>query len=649
VRAAARVGRARRALVTTLLVASLLRALATALALLLGFGILDLLAPLPLAIRGIVAPAAAIGGLLVLALCISRGRHAFQLTRVALYVEERVPALEFALVTALGGAGLGTEALEGVADRAVPEGFLRRPLARVILVALALLLVSLAGWATLPATIRARILTPVAGDVLLASRVGAPAASRLAPLVVRVDPPGYAGRPARMLEDPVTVVGLPGSRIELRGRGANLGALDSLVALLGNQILRVSAVGDEWTVSLRMPQTAIALRLADRGFARVLALEPFPDQPPAVTLTAPSRDTTYLLPRGRLALAGTAQDDIGLVRAEFELMHTTGSGERFDIRRITLGAVSPGGATAAALRATILLDTMRLGPGDVLHMRVVARDGNDVSGPGEGASDTRTIRIADPRARDTVQVIPAAVAALDTTMLSERMLVIRAETLLVQRRRIGAPAFESRSRVLGQQQGMLRERVEAIIAELETATEVGFTGKTEASVILGEAAAAMKLAQRDLAEVRVKEALPAMYRALKSLEKLRNSERLYLRGVFPKLVVDLDKIRLKGTDKAGVGARDPRPPLPDSRAALLDRLDRVLPLVARGGAGLRDSLILIRVDALTVAPDAAPALARAIDAIGAGRSPAPLLAAARRTLLRTAEAVPGLSPWRSAP
>jgi hypothetical protein len=159
----------------------------------------------------------------------------------------------------------------------------------------------------------------------------------------------------------------------------------------------------------------------------------------------------------------------------------------------------------------------------------------------------------------------------------------------------------------------------------------------------------MKLAQRDLAEVRVKEALPAMYRALKSLEKLRNSERLYLRGVFPKLVVDLDKIRLKGTDKASVGARDPRPALADSRASLRDRLDRVLPLVTRGNPGLRDSLILIRVDALTVAPDAAPALAQAIDAIGAGRSPAPLLAAARRTLLRTAEAVPGLSGWRSAP
>jgi hypothetical protein len=58
---------------------------------------------------------------------------------------------------------------------------------------------------------------------------------------------------------------------------------------------------------------------------------------------------------------------------------------------------------------------------------------------------------------------------------------------------------------------------------------------------------------------------------------------------------------------------------------------------------------LIRVDALTVAPDAAPALARAIDAIGARRNPAPLLAAARRTLLRAAEAVPGLSAWRGAP
>jgi len=420
-------------------------------------------------------------------------------------------------------------------------------------------------------------------------------------------------------------------------------------AVIGAGTLAVMAAGDTWTVSMPMPEHPAAVRLTDRHFSRLVALEPISDRTPAATLTAPSRDTTYLLPKGRLALSGSARDDIGLVRVEFEMMHTTGSGERFDIRRMTLGGVSPRGATTATVQAALLLDTLKLGPGDVLHVRVVARDANDVDGPGEGASDTRTIRIADPRSRDTIQVIPAAIAALDTTMLSQRMLVIRAETLLVQQRRIAAGTFEERSRVLGQQQGVLRDRVEAVIAELETATEVGFTGETEASVILGEAAGAMKLAQRELGVFRVKDALPHMYRALRALETARNAERLYLRGVLPKLVVDLDKIRLKGTDQPRVTAREPRPALVDSRKALRDRLDLTLALLARRDPGVRDSLILIRVSALTEAPDAAAPLARAIDALRQGGDPIPFIASARRVLLRATEAQPTVPMWRSAP
>jgi hypothetical protein len=196
---------------------------------------------------------------------------------------------------------------------------------------------------------------------------------------------------------------------------------------------------------------------------------------------------------------------------------------------------------------------------------------------------------------------------------------------------------------------MLRERVEAVIEELTSATEVGFTGETEASLILGEAAAAMKLAPRELGVFRVKEALPYMYRALKALEKVRSSDRLYLRGVFPKLVVDLDKIRLKGTDPASVGSREPRSPLTDVRTALLDRLDGALTLLRKGEPGVRDSLLLIRVDALTQAPGAAVQLARAVEAMRAGRDPVPLIGVARRVLLRSSDAVPAVRGWRNAP
>ncbi|HEU5219187.1 MAG TPA: hypothetical protein VFU23_11040 [Gemmatimonadales bacterium] len=643
-----RVEAARRALVATVLVTASARAAAATLAGLLALGLADLAAPLPLGIRTAALPAALAAGLLVLGILTARGRRVFRLGNVALYLEERTPALEYALVTALEVTGPGAEFLERAVARTAAHGSLRAPVSRSLATSFALLVVVFGGLAALPTSVRLRILRPAPGDALLASR-SAPAGNRISRIAVRVIPPSYARQSERRLDDPAGVSGLVGSRIEIVGRGAALGELDSLGALLGTDPLRITTAGDTWTVAMPMPPKPAAVRLRDRAHARLLALEPIGDQPPVVNLTAPARDTTYLLPRGRLELAGTARDDIGLVRVEFELMHTTGSGERFDIRRITLGGIAPGGAASASVHAALLLDTMRLGPGDVLHVRVVATDGNDVSGPGEDASDTRTIRIADPRARDTIQVIPAALAALDTTMLSQRMLVIRAETLVVQRRRISPVSFNDRSRMLGQQQGLLRERVEAVIEELTTATDVGFTGETEASRILAEAAAAMKLAQRELTLFRPRDALPYMYRALRALERLRNGERLYLRGVFPKLVVDLDKIRLKGTDRPSVGPRGSRPAEMDARRGIVERLNRALTLVAREDPAARDSLVSIRVDALTRAPDAAPALARAIEALRAGRDANTLIGAARRVLLRATEGAPGISLWRGAP
>jgi hypothetical protein len=567
---------------------------------------------------------------------------------VALYLEERVPALEYALVTALGTSGSAAPRLERAVERAAPERALRGPVLRAIGLPLAALgvLLGLLGLAPIEGR---RILRPRAGDLLLGSQPTSPLASRLSPIVARIAPPSYARQQLQELADPTAVTALIGSRLEIRGRGASRGGLDSMGARLGEAAASLVAAGDTWSVSLSMPEEPVALRLLDRSHVRLLTLEPVADQPPVVSLTAPSRDTTYALPRGRLVLAGGARDDFGLALAEFELLRTTGSGERFDIRGWTLGTTAPRGARTVTLQSTVLLDTLRLSPGDVLHVRVTARDLNDVSGPGVGASDTRTIRIVDPRLPDTVQVVSAAVAELDTTMLSQRMLIIRAETLLVRRSRITEQAYRDRSDLLGKQQGQLRERVEAIIEELTTATDAGFTGHTESSLILSDAVAAMKLARRELGAFRVGVALPHMYRALKALERVRSSNRLYLRGIFPKLVVDLEKVRLKGTDRPAVEAREPRPEMDDPRKILRARLDGVMGLLSRGAGGALDSLVLIRVEALTLAVDVAVPLGKAIADLRAGREPLPQLRAARRLLLRATETMPSVPVWRGAP
>ena len=642
-----RVRRARAALLGALAASALLHA-AVAFALVLGLAaLLDAATPASLPIRRAVVPLAVLAGAVASGVRLWRGRGALGLTGVALFIEEQVPGLQYALVTAVEPAGHRDVALlDRAVERSWSSAALQSPIRRALIPPLLLGLVLLGMLAVLPRAALTRILDPRAGDALLAPRGRGVPESRLTPLVVVVTPPAYSRLPTETLEEPLAVRALVGSAIHLRGRGAALAPAESLKVETPGGVVLPAIVADTWSVSLRMPEAPQVLRLTDRGMSRLLTLEPVVDAPPAVVLRSPERDSTYGLPRGVIAADASGSDDIGVERIWIELLLTTGGGERFSTTTRTLATVSPGGARAAVASVTIRLDTMRLGPGDVLNLRAVARDRNTVSGPGEGSSETRTIRIHDPSLANAMPIVPASVAVLDTTVLSQRMLIIRAETLLVRRRRMPADSFRVQSLRLGERQLMLYDRVQALILELETATDVGFVGETEESKLLRVAGVAMRRAEDELRKIRVAEALPEMYRALDALDKGRTSRRIYLRGMLPRIVVDLEQVRLKGTDSASAGPRPARPPLVDLRRALLTRLDRIVS--GTGAAALADSLTMLRAAALTQAPDAAPLLARALEAIRNGADPAGLLRAARRALDRAAESAV-LSPWRGGP
>jgi hypothetical protein len=647
--------RARTTLVIAVAAAAVFWAAGVSLAALLVFALLDMAFALPVEVRRAVVPAVLFLGVAAAAVVVWFGRNARSLARVALFLEERLPSLNYTLAAVVQPSG-GPSAevlavLERSAARVDIRPTIRRTALRATLVPFGVALGLTLAATLMPSGTMERLVSPRVGDVLLRPGTGTAAllGSRLSPIAVHVTEPAYAGRERPAVENPASIAALVGSTVDIRGRGAAAGLLDSMGAMLGMDStgtrMKVSAVGDTWNLPVRMPAEPMVVRLFDRSHDRLLVLEPVPDEPPTVLLSKPSGDTLYLEPKGRIDLDAELNDDIGLARAEFEMMYTSGGGERFETTVTTFMRTRLNGRRAGRLQGAILLDTMKLHPGDVLHIRAIAWDANDVTGPGRGESETRTIRINDPRQPLDVKITAARAAAIDTTILSQRMLIMRAETLLVKRPQLEPEDYISQSLRLGVQQGALRGRVESIIFELENVEGVGFVGNTPSSLVLREAAEEMRTAERELSIVQVPVALVHMRNALRLLERIRDANRYWIRGLLTTDPVDVDRIRLTGRDPVNVRDRVARQQAEDARKSLLLRLDRAVELAEADGAAASDSLQLIYAAALTQARDIAEPLGSAIQSLLRGEDATDALVATRRRLERGVGSRPGLVPW----
>jgi hypothetical protein len=570
-----------------------------------------------------------------------RGRAARSVRRVALWIEEHDPTLRYALVTAidpgLAPAELHRE-LHAAARGADVDGMVRRAWRH----ALGRAAIGCVVLGAVLAILQPAGLLRAAGEALARSTVSrppAPMANRLTALVARVSPPAYSRLPATTMEDPSSVASRIGSRITLAGKGP----ADGVTATLGEREL---AAGDDrggWGVGLTMPKEAVVVTLRDRAYRRLVVLEPVTDSAPAVKLRLPARDTTYqTVPRGKLAIDATLSDDVGLAYGYVEYMLSTGAEESFETKQTNGPRVQFGNEREAALRTTIDLDTMKLGPGSVLHIRVVAFDFNDVTGPGKGVSETRTLRVAEPI--DSTSINAAPPLPIDSLLISQRLLNMRTDTLIRTRRKLERTVFEHTSSGYSNTQENIRQRTLAVIGLLED-NGVGGSFETEASKMLREAAELMWTARMQLGIAQPDTAMPYMKKILAILDELRLAHRYYLRGLMKPVAVNIERVRMTGTDKASVGAREARSELGDAHAALVARLDRVAALARSDPAAARDSLTFIRVSALGSAPQVAGALEEAITRLRAGEPVERVLSRARRALEPRARAASGAAEW----
>ena len=642
----------------------------------------DMVVAIPVSARGTLRLASLGGAAATILALLWRDRRVASLERVALWIEERFPSLEFALVTALesgrdalavGASSTRWTAAAGArAFRAVAW-----PLVAVVVAALVIL--------GMPRGAVARIGAPHAGDALSRATIGAPsAASRLAPLVATIVPPAYTGLRDSAIDEPSDIRALSGSVVRLRGRGDPRG----VVAGVGADSVVASTDGAGWSITLHVASAPTVVRLGDRAFRRLVVIEPIADRAPAVDLVRPARDTVVRTPSGVIPLAADVEDDFSIASAAFEYIVSSGEGETFTFRSGTLGAAQPGRARAS-IAGELRLGALGLKPGDVVHIRAVARDGNTVTGPGVGASETRTIRVARAGEYDSTAVEAAAPSDEDKSVISERMLITLAEALVRKHDALPRAQFVAESQAIGDDQTRLRRTVgdvvftrlggppsgeeqsgtdvpararsmQDMLARADSATNMSvdpldFAGGESPVVAVNKpllaAYNAMWDASTQLATGEPDRALPPMRRALAAIELARRAERVYLRGAPPPVVIDVAKVRLAG--KMADAASSVRPVAAgDSVARRLDeRFLRIVDLAARDAPTATDSLLVLRIDALSDNAPFAAALDRAIHALrrGDGGAATAALVTARRTLAGMPIVRDSLARWSGIP
>lgn len=659
-------------------------AAAIALLLLATAGTIDWLVGAPRALREIIAPAAVALAVIAAAFALYRGRRVRSTAAVALWLEERVPALRYTLVSALD-VPVSSPMLEREIAAVHWTPVIRRALGRALLPPLLVLAAAATLLVALPAGIRARISEPRVGDALFRTpRAPGELRNRLSPLVAEVVPPPYTGEKTSTMDEPSSIEALTGGHIILRGQGSASGITATIAGAAIASLPRDSA--NTWRLDIVVPAKPAAVELRDRSYARSLILAPHADSLPVVTLDSPARDTVMRTPKGALTLGANATDDYGIDATWFEYIVSSGEGETFTFKSGVIHRVDAGNARSTKLTGALDLDSLQLKPGDLVHVRAVARDRNNVSGPGIGVSETRTIRVPRASEYNSLALEGAPPPDVDSSQLSQRMLIILAEKLQARRAKLPRAAVVKESQAIGSDEARLRQHVgevvfsrlggqpgtedagsnnagsaqmtpDQLLAAANAATQ-GSAGATdfggdETPVVavnrpLLEAYNAMWDASRSLEVGEPGAALPPMRIALAAIQRARDAERLYLRGKAPVVIVDVNKVRLVGKrDAAASSPRFARVALDSSTERRAARFDAAINALGTNSAAAIDSLLALRVDALESAPQLAAALAPAIDALRAHRDATDALGRARRIAAGTTVARID-SPWGGA-
>ncbi len=456
----------------------------------------------------------------------------------------------------------------------------------------------------------------------LSGEAAAPTHTRIVEQNLRVIPPAYTRQPAR--DEPTLDARAPqGTRLQWTLHLAPQPAAAELVFHDGRRVV-LHRDGDAWRGEYVLTRSAL-YRLVLRDApplreAKPHRLDAVADRPPQLRVVEPDRSLS-LATQGQKAwsVAFEATDDHGIAAtAKLRVTLAQGSGENITFREQTLTVRGTGGATTKRFTHRLDLPALGFAVGDDLIVQLEVED-NRAPSAQNARSASVILRWPSDLGTETSDMEGMVRKVMPAYFRSQRQIIIDAEALLKEKRRLDAEEYLRRSDAIGVDQRILRLRYGQFLGEeaegepkppptsddVAAVTEADTEAKdqahadepaathddhaqhestsgatfgqegavleeyghthdhAEAATLLDpETRATLKLAldamwqsEGHLRQGHPEQALPYAYTALKNIKLVQQASRIYLARVGPELP-PIDETRRMGGDRAGIARRD---------------------------------------------------------------------------------------------
>nr|WP_295380562.1 hypothetical protein [Pseudoxanthomonas sp.] len=295
--------------------------------------------------------------------------------------------------------------------------------------------------------------------------VGAP---RLVAQHLRIVPPAYTRQPARD-EASLDTRAPQGSRLQWTLRFAPQPEAAELVFHQGRRIA-LARTGDTWTASTTLDQSVLYRVLPQgapaRPAPRLHRIDAIPDRPPQITVLAPDRGLSLMtVGQRRWPLSFEARDDHGVAaQARLRVTLAQGSGENIQFREQTLPVAGKGSATARRFDSSLDLAALGFATGDDLIVQLEVAD-NRQPHPQLARSPSLILRWPSDLGTETSGLEGMVKKVLPAYFRSQRQIILDAEALQKEKRRLVADRFLARSDAIGVDQRILRLRYGQFLGE----------------------------------------------------------------------------------------------------------------------------------------------------------------------------------------
>ena len=291
---------------------------------------------------------------------------------------------------------------------------------------------------------------------------------RLVAQRLRITPPAYTGLPVRN-EASLDAKAPQGSRLQWTLHFEPQPEAAELVFHDGTRLALVRD-GADWgaqrtldkSVLYRVqPQTA-----QPQPATRLYRLDAIADKPPQIKVITPDRSLSLVTPGQRTwPLLFEVSDDHGVTaNARLRITLAQGEGENITFREQTLDVRGTGTATVKRFAPRLDLAALGFAVGDDLIAQLSASD-NRAPSPQLVRSPSLILRWPSDLGNESTGLDGMVKKVLPAYFRSQRQIIIDAEALLKEKKKLGADTFVERSDAIGVDQRLLRLRYGQFLGE----------------------------------------------------------------------------------------------------------------------------------------------------------------------------------------